>query len=159
MLQWCCPSVDFSYLHIRSWSSTIVTVKLFVTTLTKAILHQLLSLASYKKNPGCIKLLPLRVTETTYFCDLSKYFFFLNPSPDVWLDTNLFLISTDSSFDPRAWFLLRYALSAVGSFIKMCVPFQIIPIQLNLPQLTFTQSLVTPTSNMNAPELNSICPR
>ncbi len=38
-----CPSVDFSYLHIWSWSSTRVTLRFFVTTLTKALLHQLLS--------------------------------------------------------------------------------------------------------------------
>ncbi len=40
-----CPSVDFSYLHIRSWSSTAVAIRFFITTLTKALLHQLLSLA------------------------------------------------------------------------------------------------------------------
>ncbi len=40
-----CPSVDFSYLHIWSWSSSRVTIRFFVTTLTKALLHQLLSLA------------------------------------------------------------------------------------------------------------------
>ncbi len=39
-----CPSVDFSSLHIRSWSSTRVTIRFLVTTLTKALLHQLLSL-------------------------------------------------------------------------------------------------------------------
>ncbi len=40
-----CPSVGFSYLHIWSWSSTRVTIRFLVTTLTKALLHQLLSLA------------------------------------------------------------------------------------------------------------------
>ncbi len=39
-----CP-VDFSYLHIRSWSSNRVTIRFLVTSLTKALLHQLLSLA------------------------------------------------------------------------------------------------------------------
>ncbi len=39
-----CPSVDFSYLHIWSWSSTRVTIRFLVTTLTKALLHQLLRL-------------------------------------------------------------------------------------------------------------------
>ncbi len=39
-----CPSVDFSYLHIWSWSSTRVTIRFLVTTLTKARLHQLLNL-------------------------------------------------------------------------------------------------------------------
>ncbi len=40
-----CHSEDFSHLHIRSWSSTRVTIRFLVTTLTKALLHQLLSLA------------------------------------------------------------------------------------------------------------------
>ncbi len=64
-----CPSVEFSYHHIWSWSSTRVTIRLFVTTLTQALIRQLE--ASSKKNPGCFKLLPLRVTETTRFCDPS----------------------------------------------------------------------------------------
>ncbi len=73
-----------------------------------------------KKNPGCFKLLPLRVTECTCFCDPSmKQNYFLNSCPDVWLDANLFLSSTDSSFDLSAWFLL-YVLLAVGPFIKTC---------------------------------------
>ncbi len=85
--------------------------------------------------------------------------FFLNFSPDVWLDANLFLSSTGSYFDPRVWFMLRYAFSAVRRFIKMRERFQIIPIQLNLPQDNFTWSVVTSSSNMNAPVLNLICPR
>ncbi len=40
-----CPSVDFSYLHIWSWSSTRVTIRFLVTTLDKVLLNQLLSLA------------------------------------------------------------------------------------------------------------------
>ncbi len=40
-----CPSVGFSDLHIWPWRSTRVTIRFLVTTLTKAILHQLLSLA------------------------------------------------------------------------------------------------------------------
>ncbi len=64
-----CPYVDFSCLHIWSWSSTRVTIRFFVTTLTKTLLHQLLSLASSRKNLGCFKLLLLRVTETMCICD------------------------------------------------------------------------------------------
>ncbi len=83
-----------------------MTIRFFVTTLTKALIHQFGQEASSKKNPGCFKFLPLRVTETKYFCDPSmKQNFFLNSSPDVWLDANLFLSSTECSFDPRAWFL------------------------------------------------------
>ncbi len=76
---------------------------------------------SSRKSPGCFKLLPLRVTETTCFCETSMLQnCFLNSSPDVWLDSNLFLSSTDCSFDPRACFLLWYALSAIRPFIKTC---------------------------------------
>ncbi len=93
-----------------------MTIRFFVTTLTKALLHQLLSLA---RRPALRRILV--VSETTCFCDPSmKQNFFLNSSPDVWLDANLFLSSTDCSFDPRAWCLLWYALSAVGPFIKTC---------------------------------------
>ncbi len=44
-------------------------------------------------------------------------------------------------------------------FIKTCVPFQIIPIQLNLPQVNFTQRAVTFISKINAYELNFNYPR
>ncbi len=40
-----CYSVSFSDLHIWSWSLTRVTIRFLVTTLTKTLLHQLLSLA------------------------------------------------------------------------------------------------------------------
>ncbi len=40
-----CPSVGFSYLLIWPWRSTRVTIRFFVSNLTKALLHQLLSLA------------------------------------------------------------------------------------------------------------------
>ncbi len=114
--------------------------------------------ASSRKSPGCSKLLPFRVTETTWFCDASmQHNFFLNSSPDVWFDAILSLSSTCSLFDLRAWFLLWYAFLAARPFIKTCVPVQIIPIQLNLPQDNFTRSAVTSASNMN--ELNFNCPR
>ncbi len=41
VLQWC---LGFSHLHIWSWSSTRVTIRLLVTSLDKALLRQLLSL-------------------------------------------------------------------------------------------------------------------
>ncbi len=39
------------------------------------------------------------------------------------------------------------------------MPFQIILIQMNLPQVNSTQSVVTSTSDMNAPELHFKCSR
>ncbi len=93
-----CPSVGFSYLHIWSWSSTRVTIRFLITTLTKALLHQLLSLA---RRPGRVKLLPLRLTETTCFCETSMQhnFFFLNSSPDVWFTA----ILSQSYTEGKSW--------------------------------------------------------
>ncbi len=124
-----------------------------VTSLTKALLHQLLGLASSRKSPGCSKLLLLWILKATWLCEPSmQQNFFLNSSPDVWLDANQFLSSTGSYFDLGAWFLLR-------TFIKMCVPFQIIHIRLNLPQFNSAGSVVAHISNMSAPELNFNCYR
>ncbi len=58
--------------------------------------------------------------------------FCLNSSPDVWFDAILSLSYTGSLFDLRTWFLLWCAFSAVRPFIKMRVPFHIIPFNLIL---------------------------
>ncbi len=50
-----CPSVDLSYLHIWSWSSTRVTIRFLFTTLTKALLHHLFSLAIFYKIAKMLK--------------------------------------------------------------------------------------------------------
>ncbi len=59
-----CPSVSFSNLHIWSWSSSRVIIRLLVTTLTKALLHQLLSLA---KRPALGRILV--VSNFVYYRD------------------------------------------------------------------------------------------
>ncbi len=138
-----------------------MTIWFFVTTLTKALLHQLLSLARSKKNAGCFKLLPLRVTETTCFGDPSmKQNFFLNSSLDVWLDVNLCFSSTDCVLlTPGLGFCSDMHYQLLDLLLRRVSLSKSYQLQLNLPQDTFTQSLVTPASNMNAPELNSNCPR
>ncbi len=76
-----CTSVDFSYLHIWSWRSTRVNIGFFVTTLTKALLHQLLSLA---RRPALKRILVvsnffhLRVTASVTL-QLSRIFFWTLP--------------------------------------------------------------------------------
>ncbi len=45
VLQWCVSVCRFSHLHIWSWSSSRVTIRFLFTTLTKALLHHLVSLA------------------------------------------------------------------------------------------------------------------
>ncbi len=90
-----CPSVSFSHLHISPWSSTRVTISFLVTTRNQSPTDQLLSLASSRKSPGCFKLLLSWIVEATRFCESSKHQnVFLNTSPDLWLDTILFLSST-----------------------------------------------------------------
>ncbi len=78
----------------------------------------------------------------------------------MWLDANLLLSSTDLAI------LLTSGLVFYSDMhyqlldrLLRCVPFQIIHIQLNLPQVNFTRSVITSTSDMNAPELNFNCPR
>ncbi len=139
---WLCPSVDFC----RSWSSTRVTIRFFITTLTKALLNQLLSFA---RRPTLRRILV--VSNFSIKGNIDNMF--------LW-PFNEWRKLVSELYRLFFWLiLLWYALSAAGPFIKTCEPFQIIPIQLNLPRVTFTQSLVTPTSNMNAPDLNSNCPR
>ncbi len=164
---WWSVAVMFSYLHnlqnenlhrsvlygsvtiLWSWSSTRVTIGFLITTLIKALLPSVAQFTwetSSWKSPGCFKLFPLRVTETTCFCDPSmQQSFFLNSSPDVWLDASLFLSSRQFFFFlPQGLvFALKCIISLLDLFFKMCVPFQIIPIQLNLPNVNFTQSVVT----------------
>ncbi len=115
--------------------------------------------ASSRKNPGCFKLLLLRVTETTCICDPSMQHIFselfsrcvvwCNPVSELY--RQLFLTSGLVFCSDMHYQLFNLLLRRV--------PFQIIPIQLNLPQVNSTQSVVTSISNMNAPELNFNCPR
>ncbi len=67
----CCSDVSsyvgFSHLHIWSWSSTRVTIRFFITTLTKALLHQLLSLA---RRPALGRIL---VVPNVYIMDNGGY--------------------------------------------------------------------------------------
>ncbi len=85
VLQRCLSFCRFSYLHIWSLSSTRVTIGFFITTLTKALLYQLLSLA---RRPALRRtwLLPLSVTETTCFVTLqwSRFFSELFPRSVAW---------------------------------------------------------------------------
>ncbi len=114
-------------------------------------------LTSSRKSPGCFKLLSLRVTETTWFCEPSmKQKFFWTLPRMCGLTQTCFWSLQAVLFYLRACFLFWYAFSDVRPFIKTCVPF--IPNQLNLPQIKFTWSLVTSTCNMNAPELDFNCP-
>ncbi len=108
-----------------------------------ASIAQFVQEASSKKNPGCFKLLPLRVTETTFFCDpWMKQNFFLNSSPDS-LTQTCFLALQTVLWTPRAWFLLWYALYLYivqkRPFIKTFVPFQPIPLEFATGYLLFLQ--------------------
>ncbi|KAK6306788.1 hypothetical protein J4Q44_G00237130 [Coregonus suidteri] len=92
------------------WSSVRVTIKFLATSLTKALLPRLLSLAG-RPALGGVLVVPnffhLRMMEATVFlgtfnaADICWY-----PSPDLCLDTILSRSSTDNSFDLMAWFML-----------------------------------------------------
>ncbi len=104
-----CPSVGSFYLHIWSWSSTRVTIRFFVTTLTKALLHQLLSLARRPslKSPCCSKRLPLWIMEATCFCEPSvqQNFFWTLPQMCGLMQSCLWAIQAKQYY-LRAWYLL-----------------------------------------------------
>ena len=58
----------------------------------------------------------------------------LLPFPlDLCLDTILSRSSMDNWFDLMAWFLHWHALSTMGPYIDMCLPFQIMSNQFNIP--------------------------
>ena len=92
------------------WSSVRVTLGFLVTSLTKALLPRLLSLAQ-QPALGRVLVVPnfyhLRMMEATVFLGtFNAADIFCYPSPDLCLDTILSLNSTDNSFDLMAWFLL-----------------------------------------------------
>ena len=94
----------------RLWSSVRVTIRFLVTSLTKALLPRLLSLAG---RPALGKILvvqnffQLRMMEATLFLGtFNAADIFWYPSPDLRLDTIPSQSSTDNSFNLMAWFLL-----------------------------------------------------
>ncbi len=101
VLQWC---LGFSHLHIWSWSSTRVTIGLLVTSLEKALLHQLLSLAR-RPALGRVLVVPKFFHGNRDYMLLWTFntadFFPLNSSSERCLDTILFLSSTGTPFDLR----------------------------------------------------------
>ncbi len=60
---------------------------------------------------------------------------------------------------PRLGFCSDVHYQLFDTFIKTCVSFPNQTYSIEFATGYRTQSLVTPTSNMNAPELNSNCPR
>jgi hypothetical protein len=88
------------------WSSVRVTIGFLVTSLTKALLPRLLSLAG-RPALGRVMVVPnlfhLRMMETTVFLgtfNAAEMFWY--PSPDLFLDTILSQGSMDNSFDLMA---------------------------------------------------------
>ena len=87
----------------KLWSSVRVTIGFLVTSLTKALLYRMLSLA-VRPALGRVLVLPnffhLRMIEATVFLGtFNAADIFWYPSPDLCLDTILSQSSTDISFD------------------------------------------------------------
>lgn len=102
------------FYSVNCWSTFVI-----ITSLIKALLPGLLSLVRQPAlvSPGCAKLL-----------------LFENFSPDLCLAIVLTLSSVGSSFDLMD-LVLQYTLSAKSPSTEHCVPLQIMPNQLNIPQV------------------------
>ena len=92
------------------WSSVRETLGFLLTSLAKAHLPRLLSLAG-RPGLGSFLVVPnffhLRMmVAAVLFGTYKAAEIFPYPSPDLCLDTILFLRSADNSFDPMAWSLL-----------------------------------------------------
>ena len=107
------------------WSSFRVTIGFLVTSLTKALLPRLLSLAG-RPALGRVLVVPnffhLRMMEATVFLGtFNAAEMFCYPSPDLCLDTILCLSSTDNSFDLMAWFFaLTCTVNCGTSYRRVC---------------------------------------
>ncbi len=129
----------------KCWSSVRVTIGFLVTSLSKALLPWMLSLAG-RPVPGRILVVPnvfyLRMMEAAVLTGtFNAAEMVLFPSPDLYLDTIWSQRSTNYSLDFMAWFvLLWHALLTVGPYIDRCVPFQI----MNLPKVNSNQVVETP---------------
>ena len=135
---------DFPISTEELCSSVRVTIGFLVTSLTKALLPQLLSLAG-RPDLGRILVVPnffhLKMMEASVFLgtfNAAEMFWY--PSPDLCLDTILSQSSTDNSV---AWFFLWHALSTVGPYIAWSVPFQIMSNQLHSPHVDSKQVIET----------------
>ena len=124
------------------WSSVRVTIGFLVTSQTKALLPRLLR-GTRRSALGRVLVVPnffhLRIMEHIVFLGtvvLQTVFGTL--PPDLYLDT-----IPDNSFNLMTWFLLWNTLSTVGSYIDRCVPFQIMSIEFNLPQVDSNQVVET----------------
>ena len=129
------------------WSYVRVNIGFLVTSLTKALLPRLLSLAEWPAL-GRVLVVPiffhLRMMEATVFLEtFNAADIFWYHSPDLCPDTILSRRSMDNSFDLMASFLLWHTLSTVGPYIDRCVPFQIMSDQLNLPHVDSNQDVET----------------
>ena len=129
----------------RNSGALPVNIGFLVTSLTKALLPRLLSLAG-RPARGSVLVVPnffhLRMMEATVFLrTFNAADIFLYPSPDLCLDTILSQSSTENSFDLMAWFLLTCNVNC--GTLNRCVPFQIMSNQLNLPQVDSNQVVET----------------
>ncbi len=69
-----CPSLSFSHLHIRSWSSTRVTISVLITSNQdpSPSIAQFGQEARSRKSPDCFKLHPLRIMKAKCSCEPSS---------------------------------------------------------------------------------------
>ena len=123
------------------WISDRVSIRFLITSLTKALLPRMLSLAGW---PALGRVHNFRIMEASMLLGTFKAAEFFKPSPDLCLDTIPSLCSSaSSSFNHMACFLLWYALSAVRPYMDRWMPFQITSNQPFLPQVDSNQGVET----------------
>ncbi len=111
VLQWCLSFCRFLLSP---------DMRFLVTSLDKALLHQVLSLASSKKKPGRFKTSSIKGNrDHMLLWPFNAAEMFLNSSPDLWFQYNP--VSTDNSLDFMDWLLLWHALLTVGPYTDRCV--------------------------------------
>ena len=125
----------------KRWSSVRVTILFLVTALIKALLPRQPALGRVQVVPIFFYLWMMEATVLIGTFNAAEMFMYLYP--DLCLNTTLSQSSTDKSLDFMPWFVVWHALSTVRPHIDRCVPLQILPNQLNLPQVDSNQVVKT----------------
>ncbi len=112
-----CPSVRFSHLHTVYGAQLELPSASWPTLWT--LLHRLFGQeASSRQRPGCSKLIPLRIMETTCICQplMQQIFFWTLSQISFLTEFCLCTLQVVHSFELRSWlYIYIYAFSAVGA--------------------------------------------
>ena len=161
----CCRDfvlLEGSPISTELWRSVRMTIGFLFTSLTKALLPRLVSLAG-RPVLGRVLVVPnffhlIRMMDATVFLgtfNAAEMFWY--PSPDMCLDTVLSQSCKDNSFYLMAWLLLWHALSSVGPYIDRCAfPNNVQSIEFTTGGLQSSWRNISRMINWNRMHLSSI---